>query len=114
MKKFKLHYAELSNHEDIPCLEFTTSKEMVDFIDSVCVEKNRSMIWLLACDHRADIFISENYFTIKNILKKMSTWKVPGDYYLQEYDSYQEAYIIALDMLNDSEQVTQKVYNNED
>jgi hypothetical protein len=97
IKEYKLHYAEVNNHNDIPCLEFKTHFDMVDFIDAVTMQK-KNVVFLLCKDQDPTILITEKYLVVEEFLNKMPTWKCVGNYYLQEYYSYEEAYKVALDI----------------
>ena len=96
---FKLHYASLDlGNEDIPCFEFKKHYQMVDFIDEKCIRRNGEVVWLLAKEGTTDVFISENHLSIQDYFTRKYLWNLPGDYFLQEYPSFEEAYSVALDM----------------
>ena len=98
MNTFNLHYASLHNDGDIPCFKFQTHSNMLDFIDEICIGKNGEKVWLIGKDNYTDIFISESHLSIQNFLEKKYTWQTTGDYFLQEYSSFKEAYKVALYM----------------
>jgi len=102
MKNFKLHYASLDLQGDIPCFEFKKHSQMVDFIDEKCIGRNGQCVWLLAKNKETDIFISDSHLSIQNFLERLMTWQTMGDYFLQEYESFEEAYQVALDMVEES------------
>lgn len=96
---FKLHYSSLDLQGDIPCFEFKKHSDMIDFIDEKCINRNGKVIWLLAKKDSTDIFISENYLSIQDYLTRKYLWNISDDYFLQEYLSFEDAYRVALDML---------------
>lgn len=97
---FKLHYASLDlGGNDIPSFEFKKHSQMIDFIDEKCVNRNGQVVWLLAKKDLTDIFISENHLSIQDYFSRKHLWNIPDDYFLQEYPSFEDAYRVALDML---------------
>ena len=96
--RFKLHYASLDLKGDIPCFEFKKHSDMIDFIDEKCINRNGKVVWLLAKRGFTDVFISESHISIQDFLENKYCWQTTGDYYLQEYSSFEEAYRVALDM----------------
>tara|TARA_R110000782_G_scaffold156188_1_gene248339 strand:+ start:55 stop:393 length:339 start_codon:yes stop_codon:yes gene_type:complete len=97
LKQYKLHYAEVDNHKDIPCLEFRTHYDMVDFIDAATYKK-KNVVFLLCQENNPTILVTEKYLVVEEFLNRIPTWECVNDYYLQEYYSYEEAYIVALGM----------------
>lgn len=94
---FKLHYASLDlGNNEVPCFEFKKHSQMVDFIDKKCINRNGKVVWLLAKKEFSDVFVSENHISIQDFLTKKSVWKTVGDYFLQEYLSFADAYTVAL------------------
>ena len=95
-----LHYAKLDLQGDIPCFEFNKHSKMVDFIDSKCVGRSGQCVWLIARDGTTDLFVSESHISIQEFLKTKPCWSaIGGDYHLHEYASFEEAYIVALNMI---------------
>ena len=99
MKNFKLHYASLDLQGDIPCFEFKKHSQMVDFIDEKCINRNGQCVWLLAKWDCNDVFVSGSHLSIQGFLERMMIWQTTGDYFLQEYESFEEAYKSALEMV---------------
>lgn len=98
MKNFKLYYTKLLKNSFFRTKnEFTTHAQMVDFIDEQCI--NRKCVWLLYKRDCDDVFISERHFSIQDFLQKKMTWQTPGDYFLEEYETYREAYDKALEII---------------
>lgn len=95
---FNLHYASLNLQGDIPSFKFKKHSEMIDFIDEKCINRTGQVVWLLAKKDFSDVFISESHISIQDFLKNKSCWQTNGDYFLQEYPSFEEAYRVALDI----------------
>lgn len=96
---YKLHYASLDlGTKNIPCIVFKKHSEMIDFIDEKCLGRNGQVVWLLAKENSSDIFISESHLSIQEFLSKKYLWNVSDNYFLQEYESFEEAYKVALSM----------------
>ena len=99
---YRLHYAPLHLQDEISCYEFKNQSKMIDFIDEKCINRIGTCVWLLARKGSTDVFISESYLSIQFFLEKMPNWRTVGDYFLQEYDSFEEAYEVALDIVEPS------------
>lgn len=96
---FKLHYAPIKlENEDIPCFEFKKHSEMIDFIDEKCVHRNGEVVFLIGKDDLTDVFVSESYISVQDFLSKKNLWQTVGEYFFQEYSSFEEAYAMALAM----------------
>ena len=67
-------------------------------IDKNCYQRDK-IVWLLAKDESKDVFISESQLSIQDFLTKKTAWQSTGVYFLFEYPSYEEAYKVALDMM---------------
>ena len=97
--QFRLHYASIDmGEEDIPCFWFKKHSQMIDFIDEKCIHRNGTVVWLLAKNRLEDVFVSTSHLSIQDFLLKKSCWQTVGDYFLQEYESLEEAYLVALHM----------------
>ena len=97
---YKLHYEKLDLQGDTQFFEFRTHREMIDFIDAKCVGRNGQCVWLIARDGTTDLFVSESHISIQEFLKTKPCWSaIGGDYHLHEYASFEEAYIVALNMI---------------
>lgn len=94
----ELNYAKIDLDEDIPCYKFNKHSQMIDFIDKNCYQRDK-IVWLLAKDESKDVFISESQLSIQDFLTKKTAWQSTGVYFLFEYPSYEEAYKVALDMM---------------
>jgi len=99
--KIKLHYAKLNLQGDIPCYEFNDFTSFIQFLNKETFDKPGNNVQLMAVED--EIFVAdkdsqiisetllhiygEGYFTISDT-----------NVFLQEYDSFEEAYSVALDM----------------
>jgi hypothetical protein len=104
MENFKLHYAKLDlESKDIELLSFKKHNDLIDFIDENCINRSKQVVWLIAKDESNDIFISDSHLSIQDFLSKKYLWQIPDTYYLQEYSSFEDAYSVALSMLETSD-----------
>lgn len=78
--------------------KFSKFPLLIDFIDEVTIRRKGECIWLIAREGTTDIFISESALSIQTFIEKMDIWKCVGDYFLMEFDSFEEAYKVALNM----------------
>jgi hypothetical protein len=99
MENFRLHYAGIDLNGDIPCHEFKKYGQMIDFIDQKCIGRTGQVVWLVGKDHFMDVFVSESHLSIQDFLIKKYLWQTTGDYFLQEYPTYEDAFRVALDMV---------------
>jgi hypothetical protein len=97
---YKLHYAELNLQEDIFCIEFESKYKLLDYI--VSIYNNNYLTYL---DRVCLVAISDHLIVVNSmgrILQFINDELNPIDFnenvYLQEYDSYEEAYKVALSM----------------
>lgn len=81
---------------DIPEYKFDTLKELVDYI----VQLNKfDCVWLVATDcEECEIVVTESVDFICHLLGVKSFHNGNSTLYIQEYPTYEEAYIVALDM----------------
>ena len=93
---FKLHYEKLNLQGDVPCFSFKKHSSMIDFIDEKCIRRGGEVVWLIAKEGLTDIFISDSQLSIQDFLEKKRCWKTPGDYFLLEYPSFEDAYEAAI------------------
>ena len=97
MKKFKLHYAPIDLKGDIESYEFESYEELAGY---AMADANYDLVYLISIfDY---VFVSEDigavlsfYGTFKN--RKLQSKKI--DVYFQEYESYEEAYKVSLDIM---------------
>ena len=100
MKNYKLHYADLELNEDIPCFEFKTFNKLVDFVyEKARINKGKA-VYLIAKDYESSCpFITDNPFDIEFILEKMPWMGFKSDTFIFEQKSFEDAYKIALTMV---------------
>lgn len=100
MKNYRLHYAQLHDFESIPCYEFKTFEEVVGFSMSTSrINKGRA-VYLIVKDFETTFpFVTDNPFDIEYILTKMPGMGFKSDTFIQEYNSFEEAYRVALTMV---------------
>lgn len=91
---YKLNYAKIRT-QIITAHEFSKHYQMIDFIDEICYNRKDKVVWLVSKDDLTDVFISESYLSIQDFLSRKSLFQSTGDYFLQEYDSFEEAYKVA-------------------
>ena len=81
---------------DIPKLEFETPKELIDYI---LLLDRFDCVWLVTTDcENCEIVITESVDFICHLLGVKSFHQGNSTLYIQEYPTYEEAYIVALDM----------------
>lgn len=106
---YTLHYAHRDLQDDIPVIEFSTYNDLTDYVLEI-IERSEKCVYLLTFDSMPDdltdydeIIVSQNGYYIYNFFKTgmMSDIDLVLDvrtFFLQEYESYEEAYKVALDM----------------
>jgi len=102
--KIKLHYAELNNQGDIPCIELTKIQFLNFFRDKF--KFNHDKVYIFTYDYEdvedyAEVLVTSSMPHIYSFIQK--NWQEFDlmeieDYFLQEYPSYEEAYKVALSM----------------
>lgn len=109
----KLHYAELTNESDIPCFEFKSKEEFIDFLGEKSELENR--VFLFAYEFKelenvSEVFVTED-LTLIHVIMDNCFGLIQSDnvFFLQEYPSFEDAYKVALDM-----QETSKLCYNQD
>ena len=96
--KQKLHYAKLNLEEDISCLEFNNREELVGFLRKNIKE---GIVYLLAINDNIsdDVFVTDNTSLVielfNNHLNAAYPFHEKGTC-LFEFDSFEEAYEVAL------------------
>ena len=105
----KLHYASIDSDKEINIFEFKDKRALLDQIDQICYGKLNENVLLFSTDNHSDFtFVTNNYLEIQFILSKCNAIFTSNDYYLQEYDSFEEAYSIALSMKESNEKCYSK------
>lgn len=114
--KIIVHYASILTKDDIPAIEFIDSNELFDYLEIIGETTEQSpVVFVCAIDEvngfASEIFITENIDTIiyniseyPDILDNEEHCGMDNilNIYLQEYESYEDAYKIALSMKEDS------------
>lgn len=98
MAKYKINYAKLNCENNISVFQFTTMKNVRNWLFDTLYPKPEGAIFLLVVHE--DIFVTEN----RNLILNIFQGKLPfcNPYYngvnilLSEYSSYEEAYKVAL------------------
>lgn len=94
----KLHYAEL-NSTDIIEFEYKEVKQLVEILDSLCYGKSNNKVYILATDDsQNDVYVTEKYLELQELCLKHNLIRLSENVFLQEYDSYESAYEVALMM----------------
>ena len=105
MEKIILHYAELNNEGDIPCLEFNTVDEFSNFLSKV----TEDIVYVFAfefpdTDGKQEVFVTEDLTMVSVIMRNcFELITTDNKFFLQEYPSFEDAYKVALDMQETSE-----------
>lgn len=89
-----LHYAAIDQKGDIESLEFVALKDVLYFMR---LRNNEKVVYLLSIGN--EVYVSED----KMVLMKTIRHSYKKEMFLQEYPSYEEAYIVALAMKEDQE-----------
>jgi len=101
--KLKLHYAKINQVSDIPFYEFDDFELMMDFLDdkfSIIKNKKEEIVYLIS--YKNEIFVTESINYIMDFLETLNIgsydWHGDDEYniFIQEYPSFEEAYIVAL------------------
>lgn len=107
MKTINLHYAKVDlDNEDIPKFEFKSHFDLIQAVEFLCSDTDCNCVWLLSKENNSDIFISENHESIIDFLKNKSGWNEHADYFLQAYKTFNEAYEVALMIIESFSQYT--------
>lgn len=82
--------------------DFFTIDELLKYLDTF---SKYEVVWLLTKDcENGDIFITKNFDTLTEIVKiniLNVLWDSPCNIYLQEYQSFKDAYEVAISMKED-------------
>jgi|688.fasta_scaffold768566_1 hypothetical protein len=103
--KYKIHYAELVLEGDIPCFVFDNIEGVRTFVAEILSQhpdgQSHNMIYLVVIDD--DIFVTDNCVLIQELfdgnLNSVYPFFEGQSIYIQEYESYQAAYEVALTMM---------------
>ena len=104
---YELHHAELELAGDIPCKEYRYKIGIIAEVENILGKNSLSVkgarVYLLAIEmngsHDGPIFIDDNINRIKSYLTNSLNKIYSGiKVFLQEYESYEAAYEVALSM----------------
>lgn len=102
---YKLHYANLDlKGEDIPVYGFEKISHLIDFVDKKYFEKSAEekmkVVYLLSKDE--NVFVTESNIFLQTSLLTIKDIATTGNFHIQEYESFEDAYEVALMMKEDS------------
>ena len=84
---------------EIQVIKFILQKDLIEYLQEL---KRFDCIWLAADDgEKGEVLITENLDTLINAIKAGHfnlIWNSPTNFYVQEYQTYEDAYKVALDM----------------
>ena len=104
MKNYKLHYAKLNSKGNIPCYSFETFNELVSFFYEKTENNKEKKVFLIAKDfHTRCPIVTDDKDDVGLILTKLSSFGHKSDTFIQEYNSFEEAYKVALTICEKSE-----------
>lgn len=99
---YKLHYAEKELIGDINPIKFKTNLSIYNYVINL-IGKDENTVYLLAIDD--EVIVTENLALIMEIMSSnvssiglMEDEKGICNVFLQEYESYEDAYSVALSM----------------
>ena len=99
-KNLELHYAkkELKN-ESISKIKIKNLKELQDMVDQLCCGKSNGIVYLFATEDDVNfVFVTESHLEIQELILSHKRLNKVKKFFLQEYDSYESAYEVALMM----------------
>ena len=92
----ELNYFE---HEKLEVFKFYTTVELVEHLSKLRLKKH---VWLATENgEKGEIIITESIDTLIRAVNSCVfnlLWNSPQPFFLQQYDSYEDAYAVALDM----------------
>lgn len=100
MANLKLYYSELGSDSDIETLEFKSAKSRMDYIYNKVARCNPKRVFTLIIEHSEDyssVYVFDKWVCIDLI----AGWGFK-EFWLYEWDSYEEAYKNALDIKEES------------
>lgn len=84
---------------DVEVIEFYTQHDLCDYLKEL---HTFNCIWLATEDgEKGEILITENLQTLISAVKNSHfnlLWNSPQNFFVQEYQTYEDAYKVALDM----------------
>lgn len=91
----KIHLAIYDNEIDL--LTFENYEELIDYIEYLV---SFNCIWLMTSKGEySEIIVTEKIdLIINSLVDEARIWKGSKEFYIQEYQSFEDAYAVALDM----------------
>lgn len=109
--KYKVHYAKLGLDSDIPTYEFNDKYERLKFIWDNTMGRKKECVWLVTTDREAEVYVTDKCVRVWNYVEFMPLLYDSEELFLFEFDSYQEAYKVALHMAEVSPMCYSPDYN---
>lgn len=101
----EVHYASLDLDGDIPSIKFNRRSKLLNWIDDLRFEnKEKGIVYLITNDGNCEIIVTDNLFTIYNYIDNAHIHNFTpisiqnSIIFLQEYQSFESAYSVALHM----------------
>jgi len=104
-----LHYATLGDENDIPRYVCETMNTLQKTVEKLLSETSKSINIVYLLSVNSEVYVSSDRFLIISLLKELYSNTRASDVFLQEYESYEEAYEFALSM----KEVTPNCYKEE-
>jgi len=104
-----LHYAKLGDENDIPRYVCETMNTLQKTVEKLLSETSKSINIVYLLSVNSEVYVSSDRFLIISLLKELYSNTRASDVFLQEYESYEEAYEFALSM----KEVTPNCYKEE-
>jgi len=107
-KKIKLNYGCLDQNIELVTFELSNIPQLIDKIDELCCGNGPviNKVYLFAVDgfdaHIDFVFVSESYLEIEEIIKYHKRLKNKKHFFFHEYESFEDAYAVALTMKEDN------------
>ena len=97
-KILELHYAKKElKDEDILKIDLKNLNELQDMIDHLCCGKSNGIVYLFATEDESNfVFVTESHLEIQELIITHKRFNTVKKFFLQEYDSYEYAYEVAL------------------
>jgi len=109
--KYRLHYAKLGLDTDIPTHEFSDKSERLKFFVENTLDRKGECVWLVTTDREAEVYVTHRCVRVWHYVQFMPLLYESEEWFLFEFDSYQEAYNVALHMAEVSPMCYSPDYN---
>ena len=96
MENYTLHYAPLENESDARIFDFSKKAKLLDFITINTAKKSGFAVFLCHIDSDTEICITQYLTEITNFLNQRIRSKQRVVLFLDEYPSYEDAYMVAI------------------